>query len=327
MIGRRPMGDPGTTDRIGAAATFQALGTYVYVATRCPEDLPHAESLAAGILADIDETCSRFRTDSDLSLVNRRAGRLVEVDSLLIAALRVALSAAEQTAGLVNPLLGRPIVQLGYDQDFQRLHAIDDSDPTPTPLPPAPPLDAWRDIEIDAAGAIRIPVNTALDLGATGKAWAADVIATAFRQELTAGAIVSVGGDVAIAAAESEEQHDPWPVAISEYPDSTPEEIITLSRGGLATSSSQVRHWTRGGVRRHHLLDPRTGLPCEGKWRTVTATGPSCTAANIASTAAIVLGDAALAWLSAHSVTARLVDSDGGVTPVGAWADHRGHRG
>ena len=28
-----------------------------------------------------------------------------------------------------------------------------------------------------------------------------------------------------------------------------------------------------GGARRHHLLDPRTGLPAEGAWRTVTAVG------------------------------------------------------
>ncbi len=111
----------------------------------------------------------------------------------------------------------------------------------------------------------------------------------------------------------------PWPVAISEHPDAPADETITLSSGGLATSSNQVRQWTRDGVRRHHLLDPRTGLPCAEVWRTVTATGPSCTAANIATTAAMVIGKSAPDWLCERNVTARLVDVLGRVRTTGEW--------
>lgn len=303
---------------IAAATTFTALGTSVYIGSRTAADLPEAEALARRVLTDVDETCSRFRDDSDLSIVNRRAGRWVEVDPLLIAAVRVAMSAAEQTDGLVSPLLGRPLVRLGYDRDFRQLTPAPDS---PVPLPAPPPLDAWREIEIDPAGALRIPEDTALDLGATGKAWAADVVAHAFSVELADDAIVSVGGDLTISRVPSSEGQV-WPVAISEHPGSPAEETITLSHGGLATSSSQVRHWSRGGVRHHHLLDPRTGLPCAITWRTVTATGPSCTAANIASTAAIILGDQAVEWLTERGVTARLVSGTGEVCRLGSWGSH-----
>ena len=322
----------GSLDSIGAATTFAALGTYVYVATRQPDDLAQAESLATQILRDVDETCSRFRDDSDLSAVNRHAGQWVEVDSLLIEAVTVACSAAEQTDGLVNPLLGRPLINLGYDRDFAELEQAElkraelkrVGPPGFVPLPAPPDLDAWRQIEIDPGSALRIPEDTALDLGATGKAWAADVIARAFTLELTDGAIVSVGGDLAIAHPENSSAVDPnkvlpWPVAISELANAPADETITLSSGGLATSSNQVRQWTRDGVRRHHLLDPRTGLPCAEVWRTVTATGPSCTAANIASTAAMVIGKPAPEWLSDRNVTARLVDVFGRVRTTGAW--------
>ena len=106
----------------------QALGTYVFLGTRIPSDLELADRLAAEILEDVDRTCSRFRDDSDLSTVNNNPGVWVEVDPILVAAVTAACSAADQTGGLVNPLLGRPLVQLGYDRDFERLAEIE-SDP------------------------------------------------------------------------------------------------------------------------------------------------------------------------------------------------------
>ncbi len=71
----------------------------------------------------------------------------------------------------------------------------------------------------------------------------------------------------------------------------------------------------------HHVLDPRTGRPTDEHWRTATATGATCVAANVATTAALVLGAAAPAWLEANDVTARLVDRDGAVTRIGAWPE------
>ena len=70
---------------------------------------------------------------------------------------------------------------------------------------------------------------------------------------------------------------------------------------------------------RHHVLDPRTGQPAREVWRTVTVTGPSATAANAATTTAIVLGDAAVDWLTKREVPARLVDLNGAVTTTGGW--------
>lgn len=295
------------------SVTSRALGTYVFLATRRATDLPLARRLAAAVLADVDRTCSRFRADSDLSRANAAAGHWVEVDPVLVAAVTAACAAAVQTDGLVNPLLGRTLVALGYDRDFAELVELPAD--TDEPAVPAPGPDRWRELGLDPDGAIRVPAGTALDLGATGKAWAADVIATAFAAELSGSALVSLGGDLAIAAPDG----DPWPVAISTHPGAPAETTVTLDRGGLATSSTRVRRWSRGGVRVHHLLDPRTGGPAPEVWRTVTATGPTCAAANTATTAAVVLGDRAPAWLAVRGVTARLVAADGRVRTTGGW--------
>ncbi|GAA3802587.1 FAD:protein FMN transferase [Nocardioides panacisoli] len=297
------------------SAQLPALGTSVFVATRDPGALGDALRLAARVLVDVDEVCSRFRPDSDLSRVNAHPGRWVEVDPLLVAAVQVAVDAARATGGLVHPLLGRQLVELGYDRDFQELVEIDGAESLESS---PPPLAAWDDVQVDPDGLVRIPEGSSLDLGATGKAWAADLIAAAFEKDLGVPAIVSVGGDLRIAGADG-----PWPVAVSERPGAAPDVVVTLDRGGLATSSTQVRRWTRAGVRRHHLLDPRTGLPAAEVWRSVTATGATCSAANTASTAAVVLGHEAPGWLDVHGIAARLVAADGTVRTVGNWPAER----
>ena len=70
----------------------------------------------------------------------------------------------------------------------------------------------------------------------------------------------------------------------------------------------------------HHILDPRTGLPAAPVWRTVSvAAARAAHDANIASTAAIIRGRAAPAWLTGLGLPARLVNEAGQVHRVGAW--------
>ena len=95
--------------------------------------------------------------------------------------------------------------------------------------------------------------------------------------------------------------------------------MVRLHGGGLATSSTAVRRWRRGGRAYHHVLDPRTGLPAEPVWRSVTVTAASCVDANTASTAAVVRGRGAPDWLAALGLPSRLVDATGAVHRVAGW--------
>ncbi|MGZ4477901.1 MAG: FAD:protein FMN transferase [Nocardioidaceae bacterium] len=300
------------------AARWDALGTYAFLATSDPARLEPAQALARAVLADVDRTCSRFRADADLVRANARPGAWVPVDPLLVHAVRVAVEAAEATDGLVDPCLGRALVTLGYDADLAEVRARRRPAPYPPPQPAAPPPRAWRRIGLDPDGALRVPTGCALDLGATAKAWASDLVAATVVERLGCAVVVSLGGDVRALAPDGAD-HPGWPVRVTERPEQDGDaEDVRLDRGGLATSSTTTRRWWSGGREQHHLLDPRTGLPVRGRWRTATATGPSAVAANTASTAALVADDAA-AWLAARSVTARLVANDGTVTRLGGW--------
>jgi len=293
---------------------FRALGTYVHLSTT--GNLKRAVELSQAVLAEIDRACSRFRSDSELARANARAGRWTPVDPLLTAAVAVSLDAARETGGLVDPCLGRQLVEIGYDADLAVVLARGDARAVP---PATARPGAWREVRVDPDGAVFVPAGVQLDLGATSKAWAADLLAVTLVDAVGGDALVSLGGDIRIAGPGRRD----WPVVVTEHPDGIDDGLapaqITLDGGGLATSSTAVRRWTAGGISQHHLLDPRTGRPVTPYWRTVTATGPTSVAANVATTAAIVLGPDAEAWLNARRVDARLVGVEGDVRRTGLW--------
>src|SRR6185437_9220000 len=278
------------------SASWSALGTYVRMVVADAAALPAAQEAASRLLADVDRTCSRFRDDSDLVRANRSAGRWVSVDRILVLAVETAVEAAVSTAGLVDPTLGASLAALGYDRDFEALtpvpEAPENSPLSPTALPATVVPQAWREIELEPAGAIRVPAGVALDLGATGKAFAADLIARSVPAQAGTDLIISLGGDVAVGYLDRAALRD-WPVSVAEQLEGAelPEaEVVFIRAGGIATSSVTKRRWLHDGRAVHHLLDPRTHRPVEQTWRTATVAATSCVAANTASTASIVLG-------------------------------------
>jgi FAD:protein FMN transferase len=294
-----------------------AFGTSMRVVVTEPAHLDAATALVQEVVESIDLACSRFRDDSELSRILAGAGpREAIVSTVLAQALATALRAAELTDGAVDPTVGAAVRSAGYTVDFGSL--APDGAPIPLIVHPVP---GWRQIRFyPASRRVEIPAGVEIDLGATAKALAADLGAGAARDAVQGGGVlVSLGGDVAVAGTPPEEG---WHVQIAEdsRAEITPDgETIAVRSGGVATSSTTVRRWRRGGVELHHIIDPVTGLPSAGPWRTVTVVAGGCVDANIAATGAIVRGASAPAWLESAGLPARLVDRDGAVLRVGGW--------
>ncbi len=292
-------------------ARWRALGTGASVVVSDRLALAAARAAIEAELAAVDLACSRFRPDSDLSRVNAAASRPVRVGALLLEAIAVALRAAAVTDGIVDPTVGRALILAGYDRDFATLaHAR-------TRLV-ATRVAGWQAVSVDLArNEVRLPRGVRLDLGATAKALAADrAAAAAARAAPGTGVLVNLGGDIAVAGPTPS---GGWAVRVADdhlAPPDAPGQTLAISTGGLATSSTTVRRW---GPDAHHIIDPRTGLPAASPWRTVSVAAASCVDANIASTAAIVLGDDAAGWLEARGLPARLVDHEGGTLALAGW--------
>ena len=267
------------------------------------------------VVAEFDLACSRFREDSELTAVNTARGRPTDISALLLEALEAALWAASVTDGDVDPTVGRALVDLGYDRDFGDLPS-DGS----IPMPRLGSVPGWRTVEIDPRSAtVQMPRGVTLDLGSTAKALAADHAAHAAMDAAGCGVLVSLSGDLAIAGRPPEAG---WRVRVTDdhrSDVSAPGQWITLRTGGLATSSTTARRWKTSEGDVHHLVDPSTGLPARSCWRTVSVAAASCLDANIASTASIIRGEAAIDWLAGLGMPSRLVAVDGTVRHVAGW--------
>ena len=292
-----------------AAHTMRAWSCTVRLVVDDHRALSHASADLVALLDRIDAAASRFRPDSALSIANTRAGRPTAIPLILVDLVAAALAAAAHTDGALDPSIGQDMHAIGYDRD------IADVQPDGPPVLPRLRSRTWRDVRLDRqVGLLTVPVGTALDLGATAKSYAADLAARTISRRYGVAALVELGGDLAVAG----DRNGGWQIRVAER-EGAPGQVVTVHRGGLATSTTTVRRWQRGNRPVHHIVDPRTGLPAEGPWRTVSVYAPSALAANTASTAAIVMGAHAEAWLSARHHTARLVARDGSITTVGAW--------
>jgi thiamine biosynthesis lipoprotein len=296
--------------------SFEALGTTAVVAVTGEGDPVRAETMLRDDVAELDRACSRFRADSELSVLNRSAGADVPVGELLFQAVGVAIDVARLTGGLVDPTVGRTLRLAGYDRTFARVRLGDGSRVRPA----FSTVPGWRTVVLDESRrTIRVPRGVELDLGATAKALAADRAAVRIAAATGAGVLVSLGGDVSVSGRSPD---GGWSLRIADdhaAPLDGPGPTISIGAGGVASSGTGVRRWATADGELHHIIDSRTARPAVTPWRTVTVAAVTCVGANAASTAAVVLGDDAPAWLEERGLPARLVGVSGEVVAVGGW--------
>jgi thiamine biosynthesis lipoprotein len=302
-----------------AIAERDALGTTVRLVAWPLQNLDPILAAVDAELARLDLEASRFREDSEISAIHRHGGGTHPVSEGLAEVIGVALAAARWTAGLVDPTVGAALCFLGYDRDF-----ADIGTDLQTPPLAAAKVPGWQSVRLDGQ-AVHLPTGVRLDLGATAKGLGADRSAeAAFATTGSGGVLVSLGGDIAIAG---ETPDGGWPLLVADEhrqtrqfePGRAPAQVVRLMGGGLATSSVTCRRWRRAGRELHHIVDPRTGYPARGPWRTVTVAAAGCAEANAASTAAIVAGEQAPAWLTIQGLPSRLVAHDGSVLRCCGW--------
>ena len=306
---------PRDTTALQAVHRTTRWSTPIEVVVTDPAAVVAAARILDEVLDEVEQAASRFRSDSEVSRLCAAAGTGPQpVSPMLAEALAVALRAAELTGGVVDPTVGAALCRLGYDRDIAEVVGGVDR-----PLPGPAPVPGWRSVHLDAdRGTVALPAGCLLDLGATAKAWAADRAAVRIAGRTGVGVLVSLGGDIAVAGAPA----DGFTVGLADVAgDPDAPVAVTVGDGGLASSGIGRRRWTMADGAAHHLIDPSTGLPAATCWRTVSVVAGTCVDANTASTAALVLGEAAPAWLAGHGLPARLVRTDGTVTTVAGWPD------
>jgi thiamine biosynthesis lipoprotein len=272
---------------------FRAMGTDVSLigpGAVDPGTAPRAGRAVRSVFEREEQRFSRFRPDSELSLVNEASGRSVELSAGFASLLRYALEAAERTGGLFDPTVLPAVIASGYDRDFDEVLAG-----ARGALHPPIPCGRWRAVHLDGLR-VFMPDGIALDLGGIAKGWTVDLAARAAVRAGIPWALVNGGGDLRIAGAA------PAVSVAVEDPGHRESECarLHLRSGALATSSTMARAWGEG---LHHLIDPRTGRPTAGDVVQATVWAPTCAEAEVLAKAAVVGGRAAVAHVPAAIVT------------------------
>ncbi|GAB2933231.1 FAD:protein FMN transferase [Rhodococcus aerolatus] len=300
------------------ARRWSVWSTTAEVVVTDPTVAAEAEALVRDELAATDAACSRFRPDSELAAVQSAGGRPVAVTAVLADLVAVAVQAAVDTDGAVDPTLGGAMAALGYDRDLTLLEAPRSTDPGARTAPPRVVVrrrPSWSRIVLDGR-TLTLPAGAELDLGATAKARTADRAAARVRAELGCGVLVNLGGDLATAGPAPAAG---WQVEVGDPGDEPRTQVCLPGGHALATSSTLRRRWRHDGTTHHHVLDPATGLPSAPAWRTMSVAAATCLRANTLATAALVHGAGARADLDRAGTPARLVAADRRVHLLGGW--------
>lgn len=276
---------------------FRAMGSKILVLVDGDD--------AASTIPEIDDwfeeweqALSRFRADSELSLLNASPGTWHEVSATLWEVYRAALEADEWTGGLVNPLILNWVIRAGYDRSFDLIASSTGladrpfgAEGNPAVEPATESLRSLRSLGSDRQQrTLCLPVGAGLDFGGVAKGWAAHQAMQ--RLKPRGPALVSAGGDIALSGPKS--NGDAWPIDVEDpfHPGSFLNTIY-LDGGGVATSGKDHRNWKRAGVAQHHVIDPRTGDSARTDIMTATVIGPSVMRAEALAKAVLILGSEA----------------------------------
>jgi len=300
---------------------FRAMGTDV-VLWLWHSDRQRAQRALAYVqrfFLQTEARLSRFRPHSELSRLNRGAGRPFRASSMLFTLVKSALDWRVRTGGIFDPTVLHALLAWGYDRSFdimqtQPAHSEEDTDALRRPgqplwAAPRPAAATAGEIVLGPRGQIQLPAGLGLDLGGIAKGWT--IQQAARRLGALGPALVDGGGDIACVGAPPD---GPWMVSVAD-PQTLEQDVafLPLSNQAIATSSQARRRWLHKGQPAHHLIDPRTGAPARTNILSATVLASRLPDAEIYAKTALILGEEeGLAYLrTLPSLSWLLISADG----------------
>jgi thiamine biosynthesis lipoprotein len=265
---------------------FAAMGTVVTVQLPDTADVAGPAGQVESLFTRVERLCTRFSDDSDLMKANADPSAVHDVAPECASIVAAARDAYVLTEGLFDPRILRDLVSVGYDRTFDDVPA--ESHAAAMSSPPAPAVTAWTP-QVDTSRATIQLGPDPIDLGGIGKGWCVDAAAALLAGEVSS-FLVNAGGDLAIGGDGPD--GDGWTAAVEDPSDPTHTlAVLQIWAGSCATSSTGRRRWVQDGRQRHHLIDPRTGYPSEGKLRSVTVIADSTVTAEVWSKSLLIAGN------------------------------------
>ena len=263
-----------------------AMGTdfTIYIYAR---DAAAADGEAArvfGIVDDLEALLSNYRPESELSRINRDAGReAVTTDPETFRFLRESLAWSARSEGAFDVTVGQLMKAWGFFRSTGHV-------PSDAELAKVRAMTGWRRVTLDA-GTRTVRFTTPgveLDPGGIGKGFAVDAAVDALRADGVHAALLSSGSSTIYGLGAPPGERG-WKVRVPD-PLHAGEALTTvmLRDTSLSTANCSEKHFVVGGHQYCHIMDPRTLRPVEGRLQ-ATVIAPSATDSDALSNAVFVL--------------------------------------
>lgn len=264
-----------------------------------------------GLVDEIWAACARYEnllsktiSGSDVSRINGAMGKPVTVDPETWEILRRAKEISALTGGAFSITIA-PVTAL-----WTFTGTMTNTVPTDETRLAALPLVDDQKIELGDGYTVTLPAGMQIDLGGIAKGYIADEVAELIREKAYAG-IVSLGGNVYTIGRKPDGSK--FSVAITDPQNpSTARSVIYTGDCTVVTSGTYERGFNFGGVRYHHILDPKTGWPSQSDLVSASFVMDSSMTADALATACIVIGsEMALALANEQGLDAMFITGDG----------------
>ena len=238
----------------------------------------------------LDGLLSRTDPDSQISQLNAHAGdgTAVAVDPDTAELLSFAQSVSQLLPGDFDVTIAPVMDAWGFTTEARHV-------PSAAELSAALALVDGSQLEVDAdnATARLLQAGMEVDLGAVAKGFAAGKAEEALREAGVERATIDLGGNVTVIGTRPD--GNPWRVAVKD-PQNTDSYlcVLELEDVTLSTSGGYERYFEEGGVRYHHIIDPKTGYPADSGLQSVTVVTANHVLADALSTALFVAGEEAI---------------------------------
>lgn len=234
------------------------------------------------VMENLEGMLSRFIDGSDVANINERAGQWVKASPITLEVIELGLELGKRTGGVFDITVGAVLDLWGFGSG--RYHV-----PSEEEIASALDTVDYTKVEVDRSQSmVRIPEGAVLDLGGIAKGYIIDAGTQVLRDANVERSIVNAGGDISVIGRRPDSL--PWRVGVQ-----NPEKpsqirwILPLDDESVVTSGDYQRYFTHDGVRYHHIIDPRTGLPAR-ELTSVTIVGKDAATCDALSTAVFVLG-------------------------------------
>ena len=249
------------------------------------DDAAQADAANEAVLAEmrhVDATMSTYKPESEISRVNAHAAEgampiSTELFDLLVT--------AKQYSLLTEGAFDITYASVGYLYDFRKRVRPDEAH-----IRAALPAVNYEHVLLDPAQhTVRFTQpGVRIDLGGIAKGYAVDRGIEALQRVGITHGYVSAGGDSRVIG---DRFGKPWVVGIRDPQkgEGTVIARVPLVAAAISTSGDYERYFDEGGVRYHHIIDPRTGHSAS-KVRSATVIAATAVRTDGLSKTAFVLG-------------------------------------